>query len=67
MRRLLFAVPLLAVPLLLAVRQAKPPDDAKPPVKAEQPEADTPAVKQERPAIDADATAKTETATFALG
>jgi hypothetical protein len=61
MNRLLFAVPLLAVPLLLGLQQAKTQD------KAKQPNADAAAPKKSRPALDADVPDKIETATFALG
>jgi hypothetical protein len=60
MTRLLYAVPLLAVPLLVVLYQVRPPE-AKPQA------AGAPKPTKARPAIDADAPAKIETATFALG
>jgi hypothetical protein len=61
MKYVLFAIPLLAVPLLLGLHQAKTAD------KDKRPAAETALPKKDRPPIDKDVPDKIETATFALG
>jgi hypothetical protein len=68
MKRLLYAVPLLALPFLLALHQGDKPaksDKPMPPTVTNSP----PRAKSDRPRppIDVNAPAKVETATFALG
>jgi hypothetical protein len=67
MKRLLCAIPLLAVPLLLALHQGDRPvksEEPMPKVAAVEPRAKS---DKPRPPIDVDAPSKAETATFALG
>jgi hypothetical protein len=67
MKRLLYAVPLLAVPILLAFHKDDKPAKNEKPMPTVTDPAPRARIDRPRPPIDVDAPAKVETATFALG